>query len=81
MKRPKVTIKYDHDSADLNPIFLALMTGGRQKTKKWIPAYRDTVANERVVWVRKPPDVGIYSEIWILDQFGERKVTPADIRR
>lgn len=78
MKNPKVTVKYDHDSADLNPIFLALVTT-RNKKKVWIPAYRDVVSGERVVWIRASPSA-VFSEVWVRDKAGERKV-PQDHRR
>lgn len=67
----KVVVAYEHDSADLQTICLAVVPrGARPGPDSWRPAYRDTIDGQRVVWVRADLD-GV---VWLRDRAGERQV-------
>lgn len=63
---------YDHDPRDLRDIHIAITSGGVPTDDQWLPAYRDTMRGQRVVWVRSPLDQG---DMWVKDTaHGVRKV-------
>jgi hypothetical protein len=69
---PKVTVAYDHDGADLSPIFLAVVPRGvLPGPGSWVGALRDTVTGKRVVWARLPAGDGV---VWLRDRDGHRPV-------
>ena len=71
----KVTVPFEHDSADLRPIFIS--TSRRTPAAdEWVPALRDTVNGRRVIWARFdfPPAPG--GEVWVRDGNGDRKLRP-----
>lgn len=71
MELQQYITRYDHDQLGLSTIHLAVVTPGtKPNTDQWIPAYRDMIADQSVVWIRSPL---IDGELWIKDQTGERK--------
>jgi hypothetical protein len=69
----KVSVPYEHDPADLSPIWLAVLPRGtRPGGDDWKPALRDTVAGRRVVYARFEDPAGV---IWIRTKDGQREAT------
>ncbi|MEV0968524.1 hypothetical protein [Microtetraspora glauca] len=67
----KLTVSYEHDPADLSTIYLAVVPRGvRPSASSWRPALRDTVAGQRVVWIRVTDVSGV---VWLRDRDGERQ--------
>lgn len=63
--------RYDHDQLGLSTIHLAVVTPGASPTEdQWIPAYRDMIDGQSVVWIRSRIEVG---DLWIKDQTGTRR--------
>jgi hypothetical protein len=65
--------RYDHDQLGLSTIHLAVIDpaqSSRPNADQWIPAYRDMMGDQPVVWIRSPLLDG---DLWIKDQAGERK--------
>lgn len=69
----KVLVDYDHDPADLSPIFIAVTTQAYPAHDAWKPALRDTVNGVKVVWARFPEKPSTFY-VWVRDRLGERKV-------
>lgn len=68
----KITVQYDHDSANFDVIELAPGDKDTQEPLEgWVAAYRDTVNGTKCVWVRldQPPQY-----LWLRDRDGVRKV-------
>jgi hypothetical protein len=69
----KITVPYQHDSADYDLIELALSEKETQEPLEgWRAAYRDTVSGMRVVWARFESE----GYVWLRDRNGARRVTP-----
>jgi len=68
----KVVVAYNHDGADLSPVYLAVVPRGQRLVEEdWRPALRDTVGGKRVVWARFPIAVGI---VYLRTKDGTRAV-------
>lgn len=67
-------VPYDHDPADLSPIYLAIVEVRKKPLKSdWQPALRDTIDGSKVVWVRSDSSVGPKRKVvWVRDKNGER---------
>lgn len=75
----KVSVPYEHHSADLSPIYLAVTSTTVRtapSSQAWHAAYRDTIDGKRVVWSRFPSS-GRMVNVWLKDKNGERKVAVA----
>ncbi|PXY33563.1 hypothetical protein BAY59_10805 [Prauserella coralliicola] len=73
----KISVRYEHQPADLSPIHLAITaTTTRQppSNQSWRPALRDTVDGTRVVWARFPAS-GRSVNVWLRDKDGVRQVS------
>lgn len=74
----KIIIPYNHESADLGFIYLAVTSGRTPPAENdWIPAYRDIVDGERVVWVKIPDEViqqSGFQSVWLSDRNGPRRI-------
>ncbi|MFF3671677.1 hypothetical protein [Microtetraspora malaysiensis] len=68
----KIVVPYEHDSADLATVWLAVTRDARPGSDDWQPALRDTVDGHRVVWVRVP-DRDASGAVWLRDRDGERR--------
>lgn len=77
MTTTKVIVDYEHDSANLMPIYLAATSQPVPAFDAWQPAYRDTIDGRRVVWV-KFDDLPAIFHVWLRDADGDRKI---DARR
>ncbi len=71
----KVVVRYEHDSADLSPIYLAVTATDKPPTNGWKPALRDVAGGRRVVWARFSGQGGQMVTVWIRDHSGDRAVT------
>lgn len=70
----KLTVQYNHDSADLTSIYIAVTDQPTPSENEWQPALRGVVDGRRVVWIRESP-TGT-GNIWLRDRNGERMVGP-----
>lgn len=71
----KVVVPYEHDSADLRPIFLAL-SRREPLEREWRPALRDTIRGQLVVWARfDTPPASRGAEVWVRDSAGARQIS------
>jgi hypothetical protein len=68
----RVSIPYDHDSADLSPIYLAVTDRPAPSPDAWVPAFRDTVGGVRVVWAEFDERGGRALNVWVRDKNGTR---------
>jgi hypothetical protein len=69
----KITVAYEHDSADFDIIEMAVGDKDTQEPLEgWKAVYRDTINGMRVVWARFE-QVGY---VWLRDRNGTRRVTP-----
>src|SRR5690606_7372062 len=75
MAMQRVTVPYEHDPADLQTIYLAVVTSrGEPRARDWRPAYRDERHGRRVVYIRAevpPRNVAV----WLKDRNGVRRAT------
>jgi len=67
----KVIVKLEHDPSDLRQIWLAFSPGPPQESD-WVPALRDTIDGQRVVWAKYPE--GTTGNLWVKDRDGVRRV-------
>jgi hypothetical protein len=71
MSLQQYVTRYDHDELGLSTVHLAVVTPGTTPVEdQWIPAYRDTINDQPVVWVRSSL---IDGDLWIRDQAGQRR--------
>jgi hypothetical protein len=68
----RVSIPYDHDSADLSAIYLAVTDRPAPSPDSWVPAFRDTVDGKRVVWAEFDERGGRRVNVWVRDKNGTR---------
>jgi hypothetical protein len=66
----KLIVPYEHDSADLSQIWLAV-SHGTPGAGDWKPALRDTIDGQRVVWVKFPGQLPS-GNVWVRDRAGAR---------
>ena len=69
----KIVVPYQHDSADLSTIYLAVVPDRNRApyAREWLPAYRDMFNQQPVVWAKFEQSNGI---IWVRDREGDRIV-------
>lgn len=71
----KLMVNYQHDSVNLQTIYLAVTTSRKPSSDSWKPAFRDTVNGTRVVWAKFPERGGSKVNLWLRDSTGERLVS------
>jgi hypothetical protein len=71
----KLIANYQHDPANLQPIYLAVTTARSPSADSWKPAFRDTIRGHRVVWAKFSERGGVKMNLWVRDSTGERMVT------
>lgn len=66
----KVIVRYDHDPSDLTQMWMAFSTGVPQDSD-WVPAFRDTINGQRVLWVKvaNPPS----GNVWVKGREGAQR--------
>lgn len=75
----KVIVEYEHDSADLQQIYLAVTNERLPSHDAWKPAYRDMVRMgdpprpTKVVWAKFPERSGLFN-VWVKDRSGVRLI-------
>lgn len=73
----KVCVAYDHDPADLDTIYLAVLPNDQRLTPQeddWQPAYRDLDHLGRsIVWIKVTDPPG---RVWLRDSASDRLVRP-----
>ena len=67
----KVVYPYEHDSADLAQIWMA-MSHGLPREDQWKPALRDTINGRRVIWIKYDTVPG--GQLWVRDRSGSRRI-------
>jgi hypothetical protein len=73
--RMKVSVPYDHDPADHQTIFMAVLPVRQEPSAKdWKPVFRDMAQGRKVVWIKANVDSGWV--VWLRDKTGVREVTP-----
>lgn len=73
---PWLRVPYEHNSADLNPIYLAVSPRRPDaESTQWQAAYRDIYNGTPVVQIRAEL-TRRSGRVWLYDQEGIRKVKP-----
>jgi hypothetical protein len=71
----KVIVPYEFNPKDLQIVDLAVVGESAQpEDGDWVPAFRDTIDGNRVVWARFP-EPGSRMTVWIRDRSGPRRIS------
>lgn len=68
----RVSIPYEHDSADLSSIYLAVTDRPVPAPDSWKPAFRDVIDGRKVVWAHFDEHGGRRANVWVRDKNGTR---------